>query len=120
MRNLQSGQWGSDKTADLSFIKNQPVQESVSAGNTFPKTRTGGILSGPSTGYMAILHGDEIVTPVNSGSAELQFNGTNNQSFSNEIINQFLIMMTKKVDKMISVTRSEISDQRTIAMIGIT
>jgi predicted chitinase len=119
LKNLQSGQWGADKTADLSFIKNQPVQQSVAAGNTFPKTRTGGIISGPSTGYMAILHGDEMVIPANSGSAALQFNSTASGNQSDEMIQGILLMMTKKVDKMIGVTRDEISTQRRISMSNI-
>jgi predicted chitinase len=119
LRNVQSGQWGADKTADLSFMSGQPAQASVAAGTTFPKTRTGGIISGPSTGYMAILHGDEMVIPANSGSAALQFDSTASGNQSNDMIQSILLMMTKKVDKMIGVTRDEISTQRRISMSNI-
>jgi putative chitinase len=119
LRNVQSGQWGADKTADLSFMSGQPVQASVAAGTTFPKTRTGGIISGPSTGYMAILHGDEMVIPANSGSAALQFNDTVGGNQSDDMIQSVLLMMTKKVDKMIGVTKDEISVQRKISMSNI-
>ena len=120
IRNMQSGQWGADKTADLSFMQGQPAQASVAAGTTFPKSATGGIISGPSTGYMAILHGDEIVIPAQPGSSALQFNSTSPKNQSDDMIQGILLMMTKKVDKMISLTRNEISVQRRISMSNIT
>lgn len=51
-RNLQSGQFGSDKTADLSWMTGAAV---------------GDILSGPIDGFMAMLHGTEAVIPMPDG-----------------------------------------------------
>lgn len=83
------------------------------------QARTGGIFSGPSTGYFAILHGDEIVIPKNSGSSELQFNSMTDADDSENMVQGILLMMSKKVDKMINVTRNEISIQRKFALNGI-
>lgn len=110
-RNLQSGQWGPDKTADLSFINKQPAPPSVASGSTFPKSRTGGIISGPSTGYMAILHGDEMVIPANEGSAKMQVEGMMSDSIDQESVIKLFTMMNYRFDDMISSVRSTISTQ---------
>jgi len=112
-QNLKSGQWGPDKTADLSFINKQPAPPSVAAGSTFPKTRTGGIISGPSTGYMAILHGDEMVIPANEGSAKMQVEGMMSDSIDQESVIKLLMMMNHRFDDMITSVRSTISTQMT-------
>jgi predicted chitinase len=111
-RNLENGQFGTDKLADLGFITSSNLPG-------IPSNRTGGILSGPSTGYLAILHGDEMVIPANPGSSVLQFEGTTEDHQSDDMIQGILLMMTKKIDKMIDVTRNEISTQNRIAISGV-
>lgn len=81
------------------------------------QSRTGGIFSGPSTGYLAMLHGDEAVIPANPGSSALEFSTSmgNNET---ELVNVFS-MITNKVDRMISLTRNTISIQRKFAVYGL-
>ena len=117
-QNLQSGQWGPDKTADLSFIDKQPVPASVATGSTFPKSRTGGIISGPSTGYIAILHGDEMVIPANEGSSKMQVESMMGNSVDQESVIKLFTMMNRKFDRMISSVQSDISTELTSKMVN--
>lgn len=116
-RNLQTGQWGQDKTADLNFMNGQPVPSSVATGNIIPKSAVGsssepsGILKGPSTGYLVVLHGDEMVIPANEGSQKLQLQGMMSNSIDQESVVKLFSMINKKVDMMISSVESSISNQ---------
>lgn len=83
------------------------------------QAKTGGIFSGPSTGYLAMLHGDEMIIPANDGSSRLQFDGVTGGAQSDDMVQSILLMMSKKVDKMIGLTQREISVQRRIAISGI-
>ena len=91
-----------------------PIQRAL---EQIHQSRTGGIFSGPSTGYLAMLHGDEAVIPANPGSSALEFSTSmgNNET---ELVNVFS-MMTNKVDRMISLTRNTISIQRKFAVYGL-
>ena len=82
------------------------------------QARTGGIFSGPSTGYLAMLHGNEAVIPANDGSSALNFTESFGSSDETEIINVFS-MITNKIDKMISLNRNQISVQTKFAAYGI-
>jgi muramidase (phage lysozyme) len=81
------------------------------------QARTGGIFRGPSTGYLAMLHGDEAVIPANPGSSELDFS-TSFNSDETEIVNVFS-MITDKVDRMIKLNRNLISIQRKFTAYGV-
>jgi muramidase (phage lysozyme) len=81
------------------------------------QARTGGIFSGPSTGYLAMLHGDEAVIPANPGSSALEFS-TSMGNDEAELVNVFS-MITNKVDRMISLNRDIISTQRKFAVYGL-
>lgn len=81
------------------------------------QSRTGGIFSGPSTGYLAMLHGDEAVIPANPGSSALEFS-TSMDNDEAEMVNVFS-MITNKVDRMISLNRDIISTQRKFAVYGL-
>lgn len=82
------------------------------------QARTGGIFSGPSTGYLAMLHGNEAVIPANDGSSALNFTESFGGSDETEIINVFS-MITNKIDKMISLNRNQISVQTKFAAYGV-
>jgi hypothetical protein len=62
--------WGSDYTSrslprDSPYLANL-INQQRRGGSTSPtnSARTGGIFSGPDTGYLTELHGDEVVAPV--------------------------------------------------------
>ena len=74
------------------------------------QARTGGIFKGPSTGYLAMLHGDEAVIPANDGSSSLNFMTSMNDDDDTEITNIFS-MITEKVDEMIDLNKDMISIQ---------
>jgi hypothetical protein len=63
--------WGSDYTSkslprDSPYLANLINQQRRGGATTSPtnSARTGGIFSGPDTGYLTELHGDEVVAPV--------------------------------------------------------
>jgi hypothetical protein len=63
--------WGSDYTSaslpkDSPFLA-QEINNRRSGGTKKPSAATGGILSGPTSGYEAILHGNEAVVPLPDG-----------------------------------------------------
>jgi predicted chitinase len=92
-RNLETGQFGSDKVADLSFMNKAATQTasatapvgtaaaeipaaSVAAapiegseGKKMQSAQLGGVLTGPKDGYQAMLHGDEAVVPLPDGKS---------------------------------------------------
>jgi LAS superfamily LD-carboxypeptidase LdcB len=81
----------------------------------FEKARTGGLFSGPSTGYNVELHGDEIVTPANDGVSK-QALGTGSGAFggSNEAQEKMVAIlehMAEKYDTVINLL-SEGNDNR--------
>jgi hypothetical protein len=61
---------------------------------------TGGILSGPTSGYTAMLHGNEAVVPLPDGKSipVANMGGSDNSSENNKIIS----MKIAKLDQLIS------------------
>jgi putative chitinase len=95
-RNLETGQFGSEKVADLSFMKKGGGAATQTASATAPvgtaaaeipaasvaaapiegaegkkmqSAQLGGVLTGPKDGYQAMLHGDEAVVPLPDGKS---------------------------------------------------
>ena len=92
-RNMETGQFGSEKVADLSFMqKGGAATQTASAtapvgtaaaeipaasvaaapiegseGKKMQSAQLGGVLTGPKDGYQAMLHGDEAVVPLPDG-----------------------------------------------------
>ena len=82
-RNLQSGQFAADKTADLSWM----------SGASF-----GDILSGPIDGFMAMLHGTEAVIPMPDGKPiDVQSPGGE----GSEEAEQLMAMKMEKMDTLV-------------------
>ena len=82
-RNLQSGQFGTDKTADLSWMTGAAV---------------GDILSGPIDGFMAMLHGTEAVIPMPDGKPiDVQSPGGE----GSEEAEQLMAMKMEKMDTLV-------------------
>ena len=89
-RNMQTGEFGADKVADLSSLKKgggatqtasataplqtaqaeiPSAQETAPAGQKMQSAQLGGILKGSPNGYQAMLHGDEAVVPLPDGKS---------------------------------------------------
>lgn len=45
-------------------LPSMPQKSSVGKAKSIPKAASGGILTGPKSGYLAMLHGTEVVTPI--------------------------------------------------------
>lgn len=74
----------------------------VSTNSTVPGARTGGIFSGPNTGYLAMLHGDEMVIPANNDIVKQNLADSILSSDSDdELMIDFFEMMNDSVEKMI-------------------
>lgn len=69
-----------------------------------PSARDGGILSGPSTGYQATLHGDEAVIPLNNNKTitaqSMNMAGSGEQ-------NKLLAMELNKLDSMLNIMQKQ-------------
>ena len=83
-------------------------QQSTDSNATTPQNKLGGMLSGPSTGYLVELHGDEIVIPANPGSQLTQLQqalgGTDRQD--REAMTKLFSMISDSLDSLISVERT--------------
>lgn len=69
----------------------------------FKQARTGGIFKGPSSGYLAMLHGDEIVIPANDEITKrnLQETVLSSDSEDSGILLNLFTMLDERVDDMI-------------------
>lgn len=102
-----------DRWGNHSTISRENTEKWVNqAKTTQPGARTGGIFRGPSTGYMTILHGDEIVIPANDGQNTQLV--TDLFSESDEKIIDFYNMITTKVTNMITLMDDSALIQRKI------
>lgn len=101
-------------------------QETVVSGPTggnaaAPKpARTGGIFSGPSTGYLAELHGNEAVVPMNDGMAKQQFENLMGGGASNEDVTKIFEMMAKKINSMITIANDGVGIQKKAKKANVT
>ena len=77
-------------------------------GATAPKGRTGGIFSGPSTGYLVELHGDEqiMVIPANQGVDEYLTDAYSSDDVTEDML-MMVEMMSKRLDGMISMASEQ-------------
>jgi hypothetical protein len=81
--------------------------------NSVPEARTGGIFSGPNTGYLAMLHGDEMVIPANNDIVKQNLqNSVFSSGSDNELMVDFFEMMNEQVEKMIDMISDVNSSQR--------
>jgi muramidase (phage lysozyme) len=66
------------------------------------QARTGGIFKGPSTGYLTMLHGDEIVIPANDTITKqnLEDNLSGGET-GDDIVMDLFMMLDNRVEKMI-------------------
>jgi hypothetical protein len=71
-------------------------------GGRLPSARTGGIFSGPDSGYLTELHGDEIVAPVGKQALNTSML-TNSSSESDAEFDEVYNKMESKLDALISV-----------------
>jgi hypothetical protein len=80
------------------------------------QARTGGIFSGPESGYLATLHGDEAVVDVGNESVQHRalnssvLGGTGNQSETD--FNEVYREMENKLDKLIDLMDMNVGNQR--------
>lgn len=83
------------------------LPSSVATLNTgeIPKGASGNILSGPTSGFMALLHGVEAVVPLRDGKT-IQVE-TNEDEESTEVI-EMLAMKVQKLDKIINSMQSHV------------
>jgi predicted chitinase len=79
--------------------------------------RTGGIMSGPSTGYLVEMHGDEIIIPANDGAQATQLQEMLG-GIKEEDISMLFEMMSKKLDAAISAASGQVSTQTKSRMMG--
>ena len=90
----------------------QPTQAAMATAPTGADlgTSQAAVVSGPSTGFSAVLTGNTMVIPANSGSeasALTQQTGSNNRS----AVNTFM-MMSQKLDQMIDVSNTNLRNTR--------
>jgi hypothetical protein len=92
-------------------FENELMQRMAKGGaynSTMPKNKMGGMLTGPSTGYLVELHGDEIIIPANSGSqlTQLQESLGGTGRHDREIMTKLFSMINNNLDSLISVERT--------------
>jgi len=75
--------------------------------------RTGGILSGPNSGYLAELHGDEMVIPSETGVAKQALNSSTLQADTNssEITSLYKSLGTK-MNRLVNLMESSVSNDK--------
>jgi hypothetical protein len=77
----------------------------ASALDRIGQARTGGIFSGPSTGYLAMLHGDEAIIPASDGASAQQYRSMfGGGSKAEKEIADILDMLYEKVETMIDLS----------------
>jgi muramidase (phage lysozyme) len=77
------------------------------------QAKTGGIFSGPSTGYLTMLHGDEMVIPANDTITKQNLQNTVlNNSEDDEVMIAFFQMMNEQVEKIIDMVGAANRTQR--------
>lgn len=110
--------WGSDYTSkslpkDSPYLANLIAQRNGAAGR---QARTGGIFSGPESGYLATLHGDEAVVDVSpeSGVSQRPLNSSvlGNTSNNNVDFEEVYRDMENKLDKLIDLMDMNLGNQR--------
>jgi hypothetical protein len=84
------------------------------------QARTGGIFSGPSTGYLAELHGDEAVIPANDGASKQQFQSLMNGGSANEDMTKIFEMMSTKINTMITIANDGVGLQKKAKKANVT
>jgi hypothetical protein len=109
--------WGSDYTSkslpkDSPYLANLIAQKNGAAGRS---ARTGGIFSGPETGFLATLHGDEAVVDVGDDPVQQQAlntsllggDGGNSVDFK-----EVYADMESKLDRLIDLMDMNVGNQR--------
>lgn len=100
--------WGSDYTSkslprDSPYLANLINQQRRGSTSPTNSARTGGIFSGPDTGYLTELHGDEVVAPVGkqalNTSMLTSLGGQSNDADFDTVYKQ----VEDKMDRLISV-----------------
>jgi hypothetical protein len=107
------------------FVREQQdiiaMLKNTGAGSSAPKqARTGGIFRGPSTGYLAELHGDEAVIPVNDGMAKQQLGNLLGGNVGSEDASKIFKMMTQKINTMISIAGDGVGIQKKAKKANVT
>lgn len=86
-----------DKAA-IASLNNQGLYQRVKDDPVHFQARTGGIFSGPSTGYNVELHGDEVVVPANEGVSK-QALGPNIFGQDDSVMEKIITVFEKMIDK---------------------
>jgi hypothetical protein len=90
---VSTNKWGGkDLPSSVATIKTGEI----------PKGASGNILSGPTSGFMALLHGVEAVVPLRDGKT---IQVESNEEESTEVI-EMLVMKVQKLDKIINSMQS--------------
>lgn len=109
--------WGSDYTSkslpkDSPYLANLIAQKNGAAGRS---ARTGGIFSGPETGFLATLHGDEAVVDVGDDPVQQQALNTSllgGDGGSSVDFKEVYADMESKLDKLIDLMDMNVGNQR--------
>jgi LAS superfamily LD-carboxypeptidase LdcB len=88
-------------------VRNDPVHF------TMPGAKTGGIFRGPDTGYLAMLHGDEMVIPANDDITKQNLQNTVlSDDSDNEVLSNLFTMMSDELDNMIDLVSATNTNYR--------
>ena len=111
--------WGSDYTSkslsrDSPYLANLIAQKNAAGGR---QARTGGIFSGPESGFLATLHGDEAVVDVGEESSVSQRSLNTSilgegKSGNNVDFEEVYRDMENKLDKLIDLMDMNLGNQR--------
>ena len=78
IRDMQAQDLAEDDRGPIGDPWDEPNEEQLS----FPSLSEGGIVSGPDSGYLAVLHGDEMVTPLDNNYTQGQPSAVGKQPIS--------------------------------------
>jgi hypothetical protein len=107
--------WGSNERSD-SLAKDSPFLAKLIADKnraSGPKARTGGILDGPDSGYLAELHGDEIVAPSEGGVLKQALNTSNLQGNDSSIeMTALYDSLSQKMGKLVDLLAHSVNNDK--------
>jgi hypothetical protein len=109
--------WGSDErsssTAQDSPFLAKLIEDRRNGRQTMPTARTGGIFSGPDTGYLTELHGDEIVAPTGEGVSKQPLNTNILQSQdSSDDMTELYESLSQKMEKLVDLLAHSVSNDK--------
>jgi hypothetical protein len=91
----------------------QSVLAGIKGAGSAPGAKTGGIFKGPDTGYLAMLHGDEMVIPANDDITKQNLQNTVlSDDSDNEVLANLFTMMSDELDNMIDLVSNTNTNYR--------